>query len=145
MYIHQISVFVENKPGNIAKFTNFLAENKIDMRAFQIADSSDFGIIRIIVDDPFNTLTLLKDNDWICKLTHVIGVRLPDESGAMANVMNIISSNGFSMEYVYAFLAKKTNDALIVLRVNDDDTDKVAALLKKNSIKVIDQEDLNQK
>lgn len=145
MYIHQISVFVENKPGNIAKFTNFLAENKIDMRAFQIADSSDFGIIRIIVDDPFNTLTLLKDNDWICKLTHVIGVRLPDEAGSMANVMNIISSNGFSMEYVYAFLARKTNDALIVLRVNDDDTDKVAALLKKNGIKIIDQEDLNLK
>lgn len=60
MYIHQISVFIENKPGNIANFTNFLAEHKIDMRAFQIADSSDFGIIRIIVDDPFNTLTLLE-------------------------------------------------------------------------------------
>ena len=72
MYIHQISVFVENKPGNIANFTNFLAEHKIDMRAFQIADSSDFGIIRIIVDDPFNTLTLLRDHNWVClSLIHI--------------------------------------------------------------------------
>ena len=90
MYIHQISVFIENKPGNIANFTNFLAEHKIDMRAFQIADSSDFGIIRIIVDDPFNTLTLLRDNDWICNLTHVIGVKLPDEPGSMAKAMNAL-------------------------------------------------------
>ena len=106
MYIHQISVFIENKPGNIANFTNFLAEHKIDMRAFQIADSSDFGIIRIIVDDPFNTLTLLRDNDWICNLTHVIGVKLPDEPGSMAKAMNVIASNGYSVDYVYAFLAR---------------------------------------
>ena len=122
MYIHQISVFIENKPGNIANFTNFLAEHKIDMRAFQIADSSDFGIIRIIVDDPFNTLTLLRDNDWICNLTHVIGVKLPDEPGSMAKAMNVI--------------------ALMVFRVKDEDTDKVAALLVRNGMKTVDQEDL---
>ena len=134
MYIHQISVFIENKPGNIANFTNFLAEHKIDMRAFQIADSSDFGIIRIIVDDPFNTLTLLRDNDWICNLTHVIGVKLPDEPGSMAK--------GYSVDYVYAFLARGTDDALMVFRVKDEDTDKVAALLVRNGMKTVDQEDL---
>ena len=134
MYIHQISVFIENKPGNIANFTNFLAEHKIDMRAFQIADSSDFGIIRIIVDDPFNTLTLLRDNDWICNLTHVIGVKLPDEPGSMAKAMN----------YVYAFLARGTDDALMVFRVKDEDTDKVAALLVRNGMKTVDQEDLTK-
>ena len=79
MYINQISVFIENKPGNLAKFTNFLADNHVDMRAFEIADSSDFGIIRIIVDKPLDTLTLLKDNDWICNLTQVVGVKIPDE------------------------------------------------------------------
>lgn len=142
MYIHQISVFIENKPGNIADFTSFLAKNEIDMRAFQIADSSDYGIIRIITDDPFNTLTLLKDNNWICKLTHVIGVKLPDKPGAMANAMNILAAENISVDYVYAFLARGTDDALMVFRVKDEETDNVARLLAKNGMKIVDQEDL---
>ena len=91
MYINQISVFVENKPGNLANFTNFLADNNIDIRAFEIADSSDYGIIRIIVDKPFDTVTLLKDNDWICNLTQVIGIRIADKPGEMAAVLNVLA------------------------------------------------------
>ncbi|MCI8956048.1 MAG: acetolactate synthase [Eubacterium sp.] len=140
MYINQISVFIENKPGNLAKFTNFIAENQIDMRAFEIADSSDFGIIRIIVDKPLDTLTLLKDNDWICNLTQVIGVKIPDKPGAMAQAMNILAEAGVSVEYVYTFLARGTDDALMIFRVKEND--KVAAVLKKNNIKLISQEDL---
>ena len=142
MYIHQISVFIENKPGNIADFTNFLAKNEIDMRAFQIADSSDYGIIRIITDDPFNTLTLLKDNNWICKLTPVIGIKLPDKPGAMANAMSILASENIGVDYVYAFLARGTDDALMVFRVKDEETDNVARLLAKSGMKIVDQEDL---
>ena len=93
MYINQISVFVENKPGNLANFTNFLADNNIDIRAFEIADSSDYGIIRIIVDKPFDTVTLLKDNDWICNLTQVIGIRIADKPGEMAAILNNLSEN----------------------------------------------------
>ena len=140
MYIHQISVFMENKPGNLADLTNFLAENNINMRALEVADSSDYGIVRIIVDDPFNTLTLLKDNDWICKLTHVIGVKIPNTPGAMAKIMGILAAENIGVEYVYAFLAQKTDDALLIFRVQDND--KVAALLKKNGITIVDQEDL---
>lgn len=140
MYINQISVFIENKPGNLAKFTNFIAENHIDMRAFEIADSSEFGIIRIIVDKPLDTLTLLKDNDWICKLTQVIGVKIPDKPGAMASAMNILAEADVSVEYVYTFLARGTDDALMIFRVQDND--KVAAILKKNGVKLVSQEDL---
>ena len=140
MYINQISVFIENKPGNLAKFTNFIAENHIDMRAFEIADSSEFGIIRIIVDKPLDTLTLLKDNDWICKLTQVIGVKIPDKPGAMASAMNILAEADVSVEYVYTFLARGTDDALMIFRVQDND--KVAAILKKNDVKLVSQEDL---
>ena len=140
MYINQISVFIENKPGNLANFTNFLAENQIDMRAFEIADSSDFGIIRIIVDKPLDTLTLLKDNDWICNLTQVIGVKIPDKPGAMAKAMNILAESGISVEYVYTFLARGTDDALMIFRVAEND--KVAALLKKNNITLVSQDDL---
>lgn len=140
MYINQISVFIENKPGNLAKFTNFIAENHIDMRAFEIADSSEFGIIRIIVDKALDTLTLLKDNDWICKLTQVIGVKIPDKPGAMASAMNILAEANVSVEYVYTFLARGTDDALMIFRVQDND--KVAAILKKNGVKLVSQEDL---
>ena len=144
MYINQISVFIENKPGNLAKFTNFLADHHVDMRAFEIADSSDFGIIRIIVDDSFNTLTLLRDHNWVCNLAHVIGVKLPDEPGSMSKAMNVIAANGYSVDYVYAFLARGTDDALMVFRVKDEYTDKVASLLVKNGMKTVDQEDLTK-
>ena len=141
MYIHQISVFIENKAGNLADLTSFLAENNIDLRALEVADSSDYGIIRLIVDDPFNTLTLLKDHDWVCKLTHVIGVKLPDTPGAMAKIMSVLAAENISVDYVYAFLSRGNDDALMIFRVQDND--KVAVLLKKNGIHIIDQEDLS--
>ncbi len=140
MYIHQISVFIENKPGNLANFTNFIAENQINMRAFEIADTSDFGIIRIIVDKPLDTLTLLKDNDWICTLTQVIGVKLPDRPGSMAKVMDILAAADISIDYVYTSLAGGSEDAIMIFRVQDND--QVAAVLKKNNITLVSQEDL---
>lgn len=140
MYIHQISVFIENKPGNLANFTNFIAENQINMRAFEIADTSDFGIIRIIVDKPLDTLTLLKDNDWICTLTQVIGVKLPDRPGSMAKVMDILAAADISIDYVYTSLAGASEDAIMIFRVQDND--QVAAVLKKNNITLVSQEDL---
>lgn len=140
MYIHQISVFIENKPGNLANFTNYIAENQINMRAFEIADTSDFGIIRIIVDKPLDTLTLLKDNDWICTLTQVIGVKLPDRPGSMAKVMDILAAADISIDYVYTSLAGGSEDAIMIFRVQDND--QVAAVLKKNNITLVSQEDL---
>ncbi len=140
MYINQISVFVENKPGNLAKFASFLAENGIDMRAFQIADSSDFGIVRILVPNPLDTLTLLKDNDWVCKLTQVIGIKIPDKVGAMASALDLLASEDISIDYAYTFLGRGIDDALMVFKVENND--KVAALLKKNGIKIVNQEDL---
>ena len=140
MYIHQISVFIENKPGNLANFTNSIAENQINMRAFEIADTSDFGIIRIIVDKPLDTLTLLKDNDWICTLTQVIGVKLPDRPGSMAKVMDILAAADISIDYVYTSLAGGSEDAIMIFRVQDND--QVAAVLKKNNLTLVSQEDL---
>lgn len=140
MYINQISVFIENKPGNLAKFTRFIAENHINMRAFEIADTSDFGIIRIVVDKPLDTLTLLKDHDWICQLTQVIGVKIPDQPGSMAKVMDILAAAEVSIEYVYTSLAGGSDDAIMIFRVQDND--KVAAVLKKSNVTLVSQEDL---
>lgn len=140
MYINQISTFVENKPGNLAKFTSFLADNNIDIRAFEIADSSDYGIIRIIVDKPFDTITLLKDNDWICNLTQVIGIKIADKPGAMAAVLNVLADENVSIDYAYTFVTRQTDDALMIFRVQDNE--KVAYLLKKSGFKLVAQEDL---
>ena len=141
MYIQQISVFVENKPGNLSELTSFLAGNNINLRALEVADASDYGLIRIIVDDPYTTLTTLKDNEWICNMTEVIGVKFPDEPGSMAKTMKILADADISVEYCYAFLAKKSDDALMIFRVEDNK--KVASLLKENGIKLIKQDDLS--
>lgn len=140
MYINQISIFIENKPGNLAKVTNFLAENDIDIRAFEIADSSDYGIIRIIVDKPYDTLTLLKDNDWVCNLTQVIGIKIADKPGGMAAVLNVLSDENISIDYAYTFVTRKTDDALMIFRVQENET--VSSLLNKNGFKLVAQEDL---
>ena len=143
MYIHQISVFIENKPGNMQTLPiSCRTQNRYacipDCRFKRFRNYSYY------CRRSFNTLTLLRDNDWICNLTHVIGVKLPDEPGSMAKAMNVIASNGYSVDYVYAFLARGTDDALMVFRVKDEDTDKVAALLVRNGMKTVDQEDLTK-
>ena len=142
MYINQISVFIENKPGNLAALTTFLANNGIDLRALEVADSRDFGIIRFIVDNPLETLTLLKDNDWVCKMTQVIGVQVPDAPGSMAKVMEVLAEHRVSIDYIYAFIARDVNNALMIFRVADND--KVAAILKENNFKIIEQEDIEK-
>ncbi|MBR2190585.1 MAG: ACT domain-containing protein [Eubacterium sp.] len=140
MYINQISVFVENKPGRLFELTNFLAEQNINLRALEVADASDHGIIRIIVDDPFATLNTLKENDWVCKLTEVVGVKIPDEPGSMAKISKILSDADVNVEYCYAFLAKDSNDALLILKVTDNEN--VMSIFKENNIALINQDDL---
>ncbi|MBR1930714.1 MAG: ACT domain-containing protein [Lachnospiraceae bacterium] len=142
MYINQISVFVENKPGNLAALTEFIAKHNIDLRAFTLVDSTDYGIVRIIVKDAFDTITLLKDNDWICKLTKVIGVKLPDKPGAMATIMGIMAKNNINVDYAYAFVAKGTTDALMVFKVNESEAEKASAVLSSEGLKVISPADL---
>ena len=142
MYINQISVFVENKPGNLADLTDFIAKHDIDMRAFTLVDSTDYGIVRIIVKDAFDTITLLKDNNWICKLTKVIGVKLPDKPGAMATIMGIMAKNNINVDYAYAFVAKGTADALMVFKVKESETERASAILSSEGLKVISSEDL---
>jgi len=140
MYIHQISVFVENKPGKLAELTDFIAKNNINLRALEVVDASDYGIMRIIVDDPFTTVNTLQENNWVCNLTHVVGVEFPDEPGSMAKTMKIISDAGINVEYCYAFFAKGTNNALMILKVGDNKN--VVNVLQQNDIRIINQEDL---
>lgn len=140
MTVKQISVFLENKPGTMAKFTEVLSKNNINMRALSLAEASDFGIARIIVDDVYNAMQVLKDEDYICSATKVLAVAIPDEAGAMAKVVAVLGESHINLEYMYAFTTTKKDLAYMILRVEDNE--KAIQVLSKNGVKLIAQEDL---
>lgn len=117
MSIKQISVFVENRPGALTDVCAVFADNGISMRALSLADTQDFGILRVIVENPDEALEILKKAGYTCKITHVIAVRLEDKPGGMAKVMKFISDAGIGVEYAYAFLSSKPGCAYMVFRV----------------------------
>ncbi|MFA7636339.1 MAG: ACT domain-containing protein [Monoglobales bacterium] len=125
MFIKQLSVFIENKVGKLAEILNVLSENNIDISALSIAETTEFGILRMIVSDPEAAKVKLRESGVIVKTTNVIGVVLDDTPGSMAKVITLLSENGITVEYSYAFLASNKG-ALIVIRTNDHEkTEKV--------------------
>ncbi len=121
MFIKQLSIFVENKVGRLQSIINSLGENNVNIRALSIADTTDFGILRIIVDDPAKAKLVLKGMGVISKSTDVIAVYIDDKSGGLASVLNVISDAGIGIEYMYAFLGRKTGKALMVLKADDEE------------------------
>jgi hypothetical protein len=120
MAIEQVSVFLENKKGAIKELLGILADAKIDLRAISIADTSDFGILRMIVPDPDKALELFKQKGISARKTEVTGCRLSDEPGALHKVMSVLCDSGISVEYIYAFLTRHHEDAYVILRVEDN-------------------------
>lgn len=119
MTVKQISVFLENKPGKLAAFTKLLSDNKIDIRALNIAEASDFGIIRMIVEDVYNATTLLKDANYICSVTDVIAVEVKDEAGALAAIIGVLGEQDVNVEYMYALTNRVKGLAYMIIRPND--------------------------
>ena len=120
MAIKQISVFLENQPGKLAEFAAVLSAQKINLRAISVAEASDFGIVRIIVDDVFNAVTILKSESYICTITDVLAVEVQDEPGMLANMISILGAEGINIEYMYTILGKKTDVAYMIIRTNAD-------------------------
>ena len=135
MSIRQISVFVENKQGSLVKITDVLAKENIDLRAMSIADTQDFGILRLIVSDTDAAVEVLKRENCIVTVTDVVGARLRNEPGALATVVKVLSDANINMEYMYAFNGATPHHAYVVLRV--DDNQKVEELLLAAGIKSI--------
>lgn len=128
----QISAFVENRPGRIAEITKILADSSVDLRALSIADTADFGILRMIVDNPEEVAKLLKNNGIAISLTDVVSIKLPDKPGALNSLLSLLANNDISVEYLYAFVAPDKNGAAcVVVRVND--TNKAGDVLKANN------------
>lgn len=140
MTVKQISVFLENKPGAMAKFTDVLSRNKIDMRALSLAEASDFGIARIIVDDVYNAMQVLKEEGYICSATNVLAVAISDEPGGLSNVIHCLGENGVNLEYMYAFTTRQKDLAYMILRVEDNE--KAIQILTKTGVKLVAQDSL---
>ena len=130
MGIKQISVFVENSSGRLAEITAVLAAAGINLRALTIADTADFGILRMVADRPDAAVELLKSSGFTARETDVIGVEVPDQPGALARIMALFRDEGVNIEYLYASLEHSADQAVIVLKV--DDVKAGVAMLEKN-------------
>lgn len=138
--IKQISVFVENKKGRLHKLTELLSNEGIDLRALSISDTTDFGILRCIVEDPDKTLEIIKSNHYTASINQVIAAEVGDTPGGLAMVLKVLSDNDISVEYLYSFVKRIKSDALIIFRVEDPDA--AIEALEKNNIKVLDEKQL---
>ena len=119
MIIKQISIFMENTTGRLADVTALLAGAKINLRAISIADTTDFGILRMVADQPDAAVQLLRDAGFVARETDVIGVEVPDHPGELARIMALFRDEGVGIEYLYASLEHKVDKAVIVIKVDD--------------------------
>ena len=143
MKIRQVSVFIENKSGRLGDVVKFLGENGINIRALSLADTSDFGILRLIVNDPEKAYNLLREKNFTVGSTDVVAVAVPDVPGGLASVLELLKKNDINVEYMYAYAEHATGYAVMVFRF--DDTDKTVALLQEKGIRLLSGEDVYSK
>lgn len=140
MALNQISIFVENQLGRLAEITTFLEENGIDIRAVSIADTTDYGILRLIVNDPEKAESALRNNGFTVSITKVLGIGIEDVPGGFAKAVRALSEAQISLEYAYAFVTPEKGKASVILRVEDND--KGAEALKNAGIVLLEQSDI---
>ncbi|MBO7358357.1 MAG: ACT domain-containing protein [Clostridia bacterium] len=140
--VRQISVFLENKAGALAQMTRVLADNGINLRAFSLAEASDFGIARLIVNDVYLTSTVLKENGFVLAVANVLAVAMPDAPGGLAGVLECLKDANVNVEYIYAFTSDKPGQAYMILRP-DDETAAMKAL-RGAGIRQVEQEELSE-
>jgi len=136
----QISVFLENKSGRLAHVTRVLGDAGINIRALSIADTSDFGILRLIVNDPVQAYKILKEAGFTVSETEVIAVRMPDTPGGLAYVLDQMSDENLNIEYLYAFLGMSGSDALVIFKVEDIKQARIA--FKNKGIQFLEEQEL---
>jgi len=135
MKVEQIAIFLENKFGRLAEITSVLAENGINIRAMSLADTTDFGILRLIVNDTEKAIKVLKENAFTANKTDVVVVEVTDTPGELANVLNIIKNAKINIEYMYAFSQKNGKRGLIIFRF--DELDAAIETLTGAGIKIL--------
>ena len=140
MTINQISIFIENRKNALSELTNVLATHNINIRAISLADTNDFGIARIIVDNVEQVMGALERSHYIVKSTPVIAVEIPDEAGSLNKILKILADNGRNVEYMYGFTGRKSGSAYMIIRCTDvPETERVC---EKNGIRMVSQDEL---
>ena len=140
MKAEQLSVFLENRAGRLAEVTHTLAEAGVNIRALSLADTSDFGILRLIVDDQEKAKSVLKEHSFTLGRTSVVAVQVPDTPGGLDSVLQFVSQHGINVEYMYAFITREADCAIMIFRF--DKTDQAVDLLKANGFKVLPPDQL---
>lgn len=141
--VRQLSVFIENKQGRLAKITGLLADAGVDLIALSIADTTNFGILRCIVDDPDRAVKALKDGGFTASLAEVFVVEVPDKPGGLSDVLSALDEAHLSVEYLYSFVWTQDENALILFRV--EDIDGALKKFKEHDIKLLCAKDISQK
>lgn len=119
MLIKQLSVFIENKPGRLAAILEELGKNNIDISALSLADTSEYGILRLIVSTPDEAAEVLKKSGVVVKLTNVLALAIDDTPGGLSRILSVFVQNSINVDYMYAFVGKVTSKALTVIKVSD--------------------------
>ena len=139
MSVNQVSVFLENKPGTLNKLTEVLATNKINIRALSLAETSEFGIVRMLVNDVFEAVNVLKENNFVATIAPVLAYAIADEAGDLNKLLEKFTAAEVNIEYMYAFAGRER--AYMIFRVND--TKKAEALLNRQGLKSLTQEEIS--
>ena len=142
MAIKQLTVFIQNKKGSVVSVTDILSKNNINLRALSIAETQDFGILRLIVNDAATAEKVLEENGYLIKTIDVVGVKIGDEPGKLTSALAVLDQAGINVEYLYAFMARTEKHAYVVLRVEDNDV--AENILSGAGFKMITEADINK-
>ena len=142
MAIKQLTVFVENKQGALVSITDTLSKHNINLRALSIAETEDFGILRLIVNDEATAEKILKEEGYLIKITDVVGVKIGDAPGKLSEALKVLDENKINMEYLYAFMARTEKHAYVVLRVANNSAAENA--LENANFHLITEADINK-
>lgn len=140
MKVEQISIFIENKSGRLAEITRILGEAGINIRALSLADTSDFGILRLIVNDGNLAKSVLKEKGFTVNMTEVVAVEVPDTPGGLSSILQVLDRQQINVEYMYAFVERCAGNAVIIFRF--DETDKAISVLKTENFNILEGERL---
>ncbi len=140
MKITQLSIFLENRKGRLYEVCSLLGANDVNIRALTIAETESFGVLRIVVDKSDLAIKLLRDNHFVANFTEVVAIEVPDKPGGLASILKILAENDANVEYMYGFVEKFSDKALLVMRF--EDTDFAQQILAKHNIHVVASKDI---
>jgi hypothetical protein len=140
MKVRQLSIFLENRSGRLAEVTDILGESCVNIRALSLADTSDFGILRVIVEDTDKALRILEEKGFTVTVTEVLAVEVEDKPGGLARVLKLLDEKEVNVEYMYAFMEKLTDHALLIFRI--EDIEGAIEICRKHGIKILSEKEV---